>query len=322
MTTSLQSFTMKIPGKIVINGSYIVLLDEIATVVTLDKYLNTTITYEHSDTFNIFLDIKNNEKFSFLHSDPNYWLHELVSTTLKFLETQNISIKITGYFDDGFFLENNVKTGLGSSSCLTICVVYSLFRILKLKNVLTEMPSNDAKKFSKFLYTVNKMVSPKSSGCDVMTSCLGPINYTREKTIPLKIDNFNIILGTFGRATSTRKMLDLIPKINWDKLKVINKQITEKPIILSYTERIKCLYREYLEEMRSLSHDIVPDKQYEILNNTFNYDIFGCGISGAGGEDAVWCITKDIETVKEYWERKFPYVMTCKLTDHGMIIKD
>ncbi|WUR02750.1 mevalonate kinase [Vairimorpha necatrix] len=332
MSSSPQAFTLKIPANRVLNAAGIVLQDEKASVITLDKFLLANVTYEYSDAFDISLDIKNIENYSFLGTDLYSWTRHIVSTTLEFLEVENISINILAQFDDGFFLENMVETGLGATSCLTICVIYSLYEILKLNGVLTDMPIQDFRYFTRFLFTVHQYVLPEKSGCNVMSSCIGPMNFFIMGFTTLLLTDYYILLGTFGHASSTQKILDLSSMINSDKLKSINILITEKLNMLAQNQNsnelsddalherkivIKRLYEDYLDELRNLSHNIVPDRQYEILKNTSKFDILGCGVSLAGGEDTVWCLTKDIEAVKDYWDKEFPYVITSKLLPHG-----
>ncbi|KAK6089178.1 hypothetical protein P3W45_001839 [Vairimorpha bombi] len=318
---------LKIPGKVVINGSYIVLEGEYASCITLNRYLNINIKIRSSDTFGISLRIKGRENYSYNNSDKgdegDGYLDKIINTSLEYINMdRNVCIEITGHFDKDFFLDKDIKTGLGSSSCIYISIVYSLLQVGK-----TDLDKKDFIKVDQDLikedqidldlinamYYINNIINPNASGCDVMTSLLGPINFSRSSIKKLILPCRYIILGTFGKSTCTRKMLSLINESDWSKIKVINNKIIQE------NENIISLYREYLDEMYSINKLIVPDKQYKILKDTFMYRICGCGISGAGGEDAVWCITDNKEDIKKYWDGVFDYVIVCELIDHGLV---
>lgn len=316
MSLLKEQVNLKIPGKVVINGSYIVLEGEMASVVVLNKYINVTINTQNSDKFDLNLNIENGDMYLHSENDKGHWIYELITTALTFINVENYNVNINGYFDDFFFLENGVKTGLGSSSCIFIAVIYSLYKIGKMKKPLLIAPKVDFKhnkELVNLLYTVSKTLYPSASGCDIMASFLGPINFSFNVIQKINLIARHIILGSFGSSTSTRKMLDLVGKVNWTSLKTINK-------ILVKNLRNKETYKKYLEEIRHCSNIIMPDRQYKILKKTFELNILGCGISGAGGEDAVWCITDNVGQVKYLWEQEFTYVCSCEVVNNGIII--
>ncbi|EQB61189.1 mevalonate kinase-like protein [Vairimorpha apis BRL 01] len=164
--------------------------------------------------------------------------------------------------------------------------------------------------FSNILYKINKSMNPLSSSCDIISCLMGPINFSYKSIETIFIREKYLILGSFGKSTSTRFMLTFIKDLNWSKVKLLNKSII--------FERNKISYEKYLDEIAFLSDIIVPKAQYNILKETFRFNILGCGISGAGGEDAVWVITNNKDELVKFWKKKFSIVFACNLIDHGL----
>ncbi|KAK6089531.1 hypothetical protein P3W45_001530 [Vairimorpha bombi] len=301
---------LKIPGKVVINGSYIVLEGEYASCITLNRYLNINIKIRSSDTFGISLRIKGRENYSYNNSDKgdegDGYLDKIINTSLEYINMdRNVCIEITGHFDKDFFLDKDIKTGLD-----LFLYIYQYSKtdldkkdFIKVDQDLIKEDQIDLDLINA-MYYINNIINPNASGCDVMTSLLGPINFSRSSIKKLILPCRYIILGTFGKSTCTRKMLSLINESDWSKIKVINNKIIQE------NENIISLYREYLDEMYSINKLIVPDKQYKILKDTFMYRI--CGY-------AVWCITDNKEDIKKYWDGVFDYVIVCELIDHGLV---
>lgn len=314
MTTVKNVLNLKIPGKVIINGSYIVLEGEIATCVTVDKYLHLKCVFKQSNNFGFSVNIKDRENYDHLN-DKNHYLWKIVESTFGYLNLPLMNIySITGFFDDGFFFENNVKSGLGSSACLFTGIVYSIlkFTIMADKTINKEDFKfiDETYTFSNILYKINKSMNPLSSSCDIISCLMGPINFSYKSIETIFIREKYLILGSFGKSTSTRFMLTFIKDLNWSKVKLLNKSII--------FERNKISYEKYLDEIAFLSDIIVPKAQYNILKETFRFNILGCGISGAGGEDAVWVITNNKDELVKFWKKKFSIVFACNLIDHGL----
>jgi mevalonate kinase len=311
-----KTLKIKIPGKVMINGSYIVLKGEKATCVTINRYLNVKSFCFESDKCDIVVNIKNKDSWSLLKGGESY-ISKIINAFYKVtgLKISN-QIIINMEFDDGFFINENIKTGIGSSACIIVGIVYTLLYFNKDQDNKCIYNSNcisNNDQIISLLKEINKIISPKSSGADVMTCLLGSINYSFSVIEKIsKLGKF-LILGSFGKCTSTR---DVLKQCNmkdkkWDRLIKLNNNILNI--------RSKDAYEEYLDEL-SLDKKIVPKKYYEILKKTFEFDIHGCGISGAGGEDAVWCILDECEEVEKYWRREFDYVIVTEIIENGLEI--
>lgn len=305
---------LKIPGKVIINGSYIVLDGETATSVTVDRYLHLKCVFKPTKDFKFSVFIKDRENY-YDTNDKNHYLWKIAESTFYYLNLPfENSFLFTGFFDDGFFFNNNSKSGLGSSACIFTGIVYSILKFTIMKNEEIKKIDfnfvNKSNSFSNILYEINKSINPTASSCDVVSCLLGPINFSSHKIESVQLKEKYLILGSFGHSTSTRYMIKIIENIKWDKLKILNKKIL--------SDRNKNAYENYLDEIANLSEIIVPRRQYNILKETFKLNILGCGISGAGGEDAVWVITNEKKEIVQFWKEKFNYVLCCELVNHGL----
>ncbi|EOB13954.1 mevalonate kinase [Nosema bombycis CQ1] len=305
-----KTLKIKIPGKVIINGSYIVLKGEKATCVTINRYLNVKSFCYESEKCDIVVNIKNKDSWSLSKGGESY-IAKIINAFYKVtgLKITN-QIIINMEFDDGFFITEKIKTGIGSSACILVGIFYTLLYFNKDQDNSCLL-NNDL--IISLLKKINRIISPKSSGADVMTCLLGSINYSFSVIEKISRLGKFLILGSFGKCTSTR---DVLKQCNmedkkWDRLIQLNYNILNT--------RSKHAYEEYLDEL-SLDTTIVPKKYYEILKKTFEFDIHGCGISGAGGEDAVWCILDECEEVEKYWRREFDCVIVTEIIENGLEI--
>ncbi|KAF9763792.1 hypothetical protein NGRA_1028 [Nosema granulosis] len=342
----IKKLRLKIPGKVVTNGSYIVLRGETAVSVTIDRFLDVESSFEASEECSIIVNIKNRERVSCStngsvlvcdsSNSETYYIFRIIESfySLTRIKPAN-NIVINMSFDRDFFINESVKTGIGSSACIILGIVCSLLHynegayLANLDSIhFIESPSledysaidaspallkESSETLIPLLYTINKIINPISSGVDVLSCLLGCIRFN-SKTIK-RISNIGkyLILGTFGKSSSTRSIINQInlQDEKWDKIIELNNKILQSPG--------KDAYREYLDHLFALNNFTVPEKQYEILKETFEFDIYGCGISGAGGEDAVWCIVDDHRPVSEYWSTRFSSVIVTLIVKNGVV---
>lgn len=341
---------LKIPGKIVINGSYIVLRGETATCVTIDRYLDVCSSYEDSEDCSIVVNIKDRERLTCFYKDTfvcdsstskSYYIFRLIESFFHLTRiTPSNNIVIHMNFERDFFINQSVKTGIGSSACIVVGIVISLLYFNEgnyLENLgqidFMEAPtlenegirsifkdlrlrSETLGSLIKLVYSINKMTNQMSSGVDVISCLIGSIQFNSRIIHKIKGIGKYLMLGTFGKCSSTRSIIN---KVNlhekkWDQIIELNNKI--------YTCPGKESYNEYLDHLFRLNNFTVPKRQYDILKETYKLDIYGCGISGAGGEDAVWCIVDDHTAVHDYWKTVFNYVIVTLIVDNGVVQLD
>ncbi|KCZ80624.1 hypothetical protein H312_01950 [Anncaliia algerae PRA339] len=320
--TTLTRKCFKVPGKVVINGGYLVCFEEEGACLTVDSYLNVNYSHDYSDkfTFNLEMD-GNNINLSFESdlyksnvSKDNY-LVKIVKEFYKFTSiTPKGAYKVNLLWDDGFFYKN-VKLGLGSSACLVVGIVKILFDSNKVTNY----------SFLDLVKSINQYFSPFSSGIDVTSCYKGNIFYSKKGDSKLRCNKTIMLLGTMLKSTDTKENLKFInQKEKFNSLKEINSKIIKLIKVGAMgTPELKMLYKEYLCELKKISQEIVPLYQYSVLMNTFDMDIIGCGVSGSGGEDAVWCLVteREVYNVLALWNNKFSYVKKVTVPEKSGLIE-
>lgn len=326
----------RVPAKVVISGSFVVLDGEACRVVALNTYMNVqagvvlspcpmvVVTGEESMTCRLSGDSEwRGSEYLFAVVESFFRVTGLVPRNEIYIDMRA---------DCGFFTDAGEKTGIGSSACMFVAVVYSLLRLHQGESrdrkwsgfpVFAQDPgqwldidiSDDvAGDLVPVMYLTHQMVHRRASGCDVMCCLLGSIQFSRTACAPLDGIPKHLILGSFGKSTSTRDMVASIDLGNprWSRLREINSAINSGAIAS------KEGYRLYLDAMRAVSTAIVPDEQYSILVETNRYAIWGCGVSGAGGNDCVWAVADDLSEVQTYWERVFSFTFVAEIEHRGL----
>lgn len=310
-------YVTKVPGKIITNGGYLVLNGHPCIAITPNAYSLSYVTkypgikptikistnfedealFEYNNEFIATNDLEPSMNYCYniiksfykLHNAKPYGIIEIfISLDRSLFSVQNSTIR------------ESVKTGLGSSSVFLISIVDAL------------LPAKISKdKFFKLCCDINLSINKITSCCDIAACLFGSIIYKKFEYERIKFSaDYVLLLGSFNQSTSTREMIKTISENElWDELGKINNKLIQD-INNAGNYETKLSYKTYLEKLRAISKDIVPDKQLEILTKTFDFDIFGCGVSGSGGEDAVWCIAerKYAHQVYEFWKDHFSYV--------------
>lgn len=311
-------YVTKIPGKAIINGAYLVLNDHTCVAVTPNAYslsyvkkslakvpiikITTNFADEALFTYKKLFTANGNVESSMLYcQDIINYFYQVTGNVPKEEIDIFISLDQSLFSVQKKYISESIKTGLGSSGVFLIAIVDAL------------LPSKISEtKFFELCRDINLLINKVTSCCDIAASLFGSIVYKKYEYERIKFtSNYVLVLGSFNKSTNTRYMIEKITEDEkWNELSEINSKIIGL-INSKETENIKDMYKEYLRKLRSISNAIVPDKQFEILNNTFKYDIFGCGVSGSGGEDAVWCIVdrKSVESVVFLWKKHFEYVI-------------
>ncbi|CAD25871.1 similarity to MEVALONATE KINASE [Encephalitozoon cuniculi GB-M1] len=348
----IEKIEFRVPGKVIVNGSYIVLSGETCRAVALKTHMTSEATRTVSSEAEITVAVDGGEKITYGSDyirtcrDTGGPAHYILNIVACFFEIARISpknrIHIEMHTGEGFFSggPGGEKTGIGSSACILVSIVYALLRFhqddfrriasrgdfdargrspvfqgdLKLWLGGLSLSEDLAEHLLSITYLVHQATNQGASGCDVMCCLLGSIYFSRERCFPLENIPRYLILGSFGKSSATREMLKKInskdPK--WRFIKDINRKINEE------RESPKKLYMEYLDAMKGVSTAIVPEKQYEVLMKTNGYDIWGCGISGAGGDDCVWALADDYQDVYRYWKRVFTFTFVTEVSYRGI----
>ncbi|ADM12472.1 mevalonate kinase-like protein [Encephalitozoon intestinalis ATCC 50506] len=344
----------RVPGKVIVNGSYIVLEGETCRAIALKEYMISEAIRMESSKQKIVVEVEGQEKITYYHNrsdlpedkgKSSYYLLKVVDS---FFEVTGIipknQIQIRMKAGNGFFVNGptSEKTGIGSSVCILVSIVYALLKfhqedlnqIISLKgferwgrspvfrgNLESHLGHLSLSKeilnhLLSITYQVHQKTNQGGSGSDAMCCLLGSIYSNREACIPIEKVPRYLILGSFGKSTSTREMLKKIDLSDskWKSLKDMNSRINKE------RRNPKKLYIEYLNIIRNISTAIVPEKQYEILIKTNEYDIWGCGISGAGGDDCVWVLTDDYKSVYEYWQKAFAFTFITEVSYKGICL--
>lgn len=317
--TDYEILYCQIPGKIITNGGYLVLFDHKCLGIVPDACSRVKIKRKFSLKPKIQITTNFDDEGVFYANDAfkyngifvgsmNYvakiikCFYEIMGGKLD----RNIEIELE--LNDCFYsekqntTERSVKTGLGSSCVFLIAITYAL--------TVKETALQD---LYKICLQINSRLSPKASGCDISCCIFGSSIYKKYSVVQtLEIKDVHLLLGSFNKSTNTRSMLDLLqdPK-SFDALANINNELIDEITSNGFVnkEKLKTLYRSYLCSLRLISDCIVPEKQYNILLETYKYEIIGCGVSGSGGEDCVWCLVPKeyFVGVYEFWRTKFIY---------------
>ncbi|KAF7682677.1 Phosphomevalonate kinase [Astathelohania contejeani] len=304
---------IKIPGKIVASGGYLVVKGHPALCITTDSYCTFRANFQQSSTFSFELVTEFNERLSYpsseedIKNESSKYFGLIVKTFHRIVnKTPQGSIKAFVSFDDGFFIRkgtslvDSLKTGLGSSACLIVGTVYLL--------MISHRISPD--KLTDICFQINRIIAPAASSCDVVSCASGSMIFQRigdtftYRTVDLS--GIYILIGGFDLSTSTREMLKEMQGIDMNELEEVNSKITS-----AIPQWNKLLFKEYLIKLRKISKKVVPDRQYNALIKMFDWDILGCGTSGSGGEDCVWCAVKD-KKAWDTWKNLFTYTKIMK----------
>ncbi|MBB5254244.1 phosphomevalonate kinase [Sulfurisphaera ohwakuensis] len=309
------------PGKILWIGSYSVVFGGISHVIAINRRVRC--------------DIKSSDNFIFettygTFKDRGNELIESVITVFKekFGNLPPFHVKL---FNDEDFQIHGKKTGLGSSSAstvaLTSCIYYHLFNNLNKDEIY--------KLAQKANYIRQKGIG---SGFDIASAVYGSIVYRRFYDIekidsiiePLKIGNYEMLLGFIGESFSTvNSVAKFIEKSNNEEFKKVMKYIDEENImaikliklgkIEEAIEHVK-LARRFLNGLakKIVGVEIENEKIRRLIEIAENDALIALS-PGAGGE-SVFALGKDLSKVKEKWKKENVIVIELK-EDEGLRIE-
>ncbi|EJW03078.1 hypothetical protein EDEG_02557 [Edhazardia aedis USNM 41457] len=315
-----DEYVIEIPGKVVINGGYLV-LNEPNECVCIVPNIKSRIKVSKKISEKTIISIKTNflDSCVFEYNNSRFIISnftDIESSMIYCLNLANAFLDVTGIvpanqhielfinLEDILFstkkatIKDSIKTGLGSSCVFLIAIVDALLEI-----------SMEEREFFDLCIQVNSKISPKSSGCDIGSTLLGNIIYKKHEYTKIRCLNsdYAMILCSFNSSTNTRTMLDFVDLSDhkWKNLNIINNEIIHIFRSSQHLEpeaciRLKKLYKDYLVTLRNISTQIVPEKQYELLLKTFKMPVVGCGVSGSGGEDCVWVIVSKANLIDVY----------------------
>ncbi|KAM0677197.1 hypothetical protein BDAP_002208 [Binucleata daphniae] len=250
---------------------------------------------------NNFNDIQNYSTMSYAQ-DIIRTFYEITNKKLEEQTCIEITLHECLYSEKANTIDRCIKTGLGSSCVFLISIVYALLGKTATPNDIFDT-----------CLSINKVLSPKASGCDIASCIFGSNIYKKYcvvKHLQIK-DDVCLLVGSFNKSTSTRDMINLFDNVDTNRLKNTNCEIIQKikDNVFIDAKTLKELYKIYLDSLRNASDKIVLNKQYNILMDVYDYDIIGCGVSGSGGEDCVWCLVKqeNCEKLYTFWKKKFVY---------------
>lgn len=313
-----RAVRFRVPGKVVLNGGYLVCMGEECIAVNVDAYANveaemgaeaqTAAVHLGGDTVVLRLAEAGVVVDSAPDAGTGRFIRDIVVSFWEVAERPvQLGVNVRIAFDSGFRTEDGVKTGIGSSACIVVALVHS-FRVLC--SVGRSTPA--------LCLEVNRKVAPSASGVDVLACSRGNVIYSTKEHARIDIDTaLVLVLGSRGMSSSTRDMVALLSgkRERWARLSAINARIVAAVRQSGAIERggrvLRLLYREYLAELAQVSSTIVPDYQHAVLLETFLVEgVVGCGASGSGGEDCVWCLACEEAAgkVAELWSKRFVYV--------------
>jgi phosphomevalonate kinase len=332
----MESFGFRVPGKVVINGSYLVLRGGECRAVALKAFLRCEVRRSALGDNKVVVWPSEAESLTYAAAEDGSYHLRIVG---EFYRTTGLSprgcTEIRMALDDAFFVKGKSKTGIGSSACILVALVYALLRVHQNEmghagkvsdmdiggeppwpdEALLEKPAGTGPGARRLLYSlafcINRRISPGSSGCDIACSIFGSVRFSRRECsqagggMP-----GTIVLGSFGGSTSTREMLSKIRMEGekWEELSALNMEINGG----------KRLFERYLDVLRAIDTRIVPDRQYAILKESFRRGVWGCGIAGAGGDDAVWVMAESPGEIRKYWESVFDHVAELEVDYDGI----
>ncbi|BFH74110.1 phosphomevalonate kinase [Sulfurisphaera javensis] len=309
------------PGKVLWIGSYSVVFGGISHVIAINKRVRC--------------EVKEGERFLFettygTFKDKGNELIESVLTVFKekYGKLTPLHVKL---FNDPEFQINGKKTGLGSSSAstvaLTACIYESLFKQIDKDEVY--------KLAQRANYIRQRGIG---SGFDIASAVYGSIVYRRFKDIekvdseikPLKIGNYQMLLGFIGESFSTvNSVAKFVEKSKSEEFKKTMKYIDEENTMAikliqigkldEAVEHVK-LARKYLNGLAERIVGIkIEDDRIKKLIEIAEKDSLIALSPGAGGE-SVFALGEDLTKVKEKWEKEKVIVIELK-EDEGLKIE-
>lgn len=300
-----KTYLLEIPGKVMLSGGFIVLEGETCLAVSLSRK-NTCRAAVEEGAFSVAITTSMRDRLS--TADPggecapgdSGYLHSIVrlfyaATGLppKNALRLHIDLDPSNFVDDDRALSSRerVKTGLGTSAVLIVAVVAGLY-LSAHKFCREDVLATSAE--------INAVFSPKASGYDIFTVVMGSSMYSRASPAAYTPPRTAVVLGSFGKCTRSSEAIERVRSVgDTTRLKEINREI------VAAGGGSKQAYRAYLSELRRVYGEaVVPERQYALLMATLSLDVVGCGVSGAGGEDAFWCLTAHPCEVEALWRER------------------
>lgn len=323
-----RAVRFRVPGKVVLNGGYLVCMGEECIAVNVNAYANVEAVMDAENTQSTAVHLGRDTVVLRLAEagivvdraddvDTGKFVRDIVTSFWEAVRC-NVKLGINVYieFDSGFYTGNGVKTGIGSSACIVVALVHSFCVLYSIER---STPS--------LCLEVNKKVVPRASGVDVLACSCGNVIYSTKEYAQIEIDTaLVLVLGSRDMSSSTRDMIVLLESKGerWTRLSDINARIVaavRQSGTIRHRDRVlRLLYCEYLAELAQVSSLIVPEYQHAVLLETFLVkEIVGCGASGSGGEDCVWCLVceKAVDKVVELWSKRFSYIRVHKTPSPG-----
>lgn len=308
-----------VPGKVIINGGYLVLnaSECISIVPSCTTEIHTLKRLSENPSIKISTSFHDTATFEL--ENHTFIVKETIPVSMQYpLGIINSFYKITDYlpsykvdiyirFMEALYsyhsstMEESIKTGLGSSCAILIGIVDAL---------LPE--AVDIRIFIDICLAINHDLSPQSSGCDIISCIVGTCIYKKFDYKKLQVPKtWVLLLGSFNKSTNTRSMIDRnFDDSKWKKLNEVNSLIIQSYRKFRYDD-LHNLYNQYAKTLRDIDDAIIPEQQFKIIMRSFEYNIIGCGASGSGGEDCVWClVSKDaLDDVHNMWKECFSFTI-------------
>eukprot|EP01080_Neovahlkampfia_damariscottae_P011492 gene11492-4656_t len=195
--TNLRDIQVSCPGKILISGGYLILDEKyFGIVLGVSSRFHSKIKYNKIDENIVIISKQMNWKGIYKYNDDNtitqlnklkegenqyiynvlYYTLNYIKLKIESIQFNNILIEIFG--DDEFYSNEEGKTGLGSSACLTSSICCSLLFYFKVLNdINNENELNIINHLSQISHS--KSQNKIGSGFDISTSIFGSQIYKR-----------------------------------------------------------------------------------------------------------------------------------------------
>jgi len=304
----VDAFSFSSPGKVLWIGSYTVVFGGISHSIAINKRVRCKL--KETRGRNVFLT-----SYGTFSEGENSLIDSVLSVLKENIgEVKGVEINLIN--DEDFSYEGK-KTGLGSSSASTVSLMGCLYYYLKGKLDLEEIHFLS----QKANYLRQKGIG---SGFDIATAVYGSVKYRRfsepdKRNWNVERVNFpegyEMLLGFTGRSADT---VNLVREFSMVKERVDFREAFEEIerenlMALKYVERgdlisavphvrLARIGLELLAEKVGIK--LVSDFERNLLYETEEKGAMLALSPGAGGGDSIFAVGKDMEPVKELWERK------------------
>jgi mevalonate kinase len=289
-----NAVTISAPGKLMLFGEHSVVYDHPCVVTAVGERVRATLTPSETPIFSLVAPDVNINSYS---KSMDTLCEGEIPKGVQFIEHAiNVFSKI--YPISGGISITTSSTfsplyGFGSSSAVTVCVIFGLFQLTK--TLVTQ------KELFDMAYRTVLDVQGKGSGFDVASAIYGKtimFETAGRKIEPLGVSSLPLIVGYSGVKADTKTMIEEVKKKKdmypekVDRIFTTIEKIVEQskePLEQSDWERVGKLMTFNHEYLRDLG--VSTEKLEAMVSSAIGAGAYGAKLSGAGGGDCIIAVS-------------------------------